>query len=200
MIGVITGDIINSRMNSPEKWLLFLKVSLQKFGEEYKVWEIFRGDSFQLKIENTDEIFRALVYIKVCIRQLKGVDVRMGIGIGAITYDSKQITKSNGEAFIFSGEAFEALRKKTLLLKTRDTDFDEEMNLYLELALLKMDSWTVKESILIKNVLENPEFNQNQLAKLLGKTQSTISETLKRTGFEEIMKIEKIFRKKIEKK
>lgn len=49
MIAVITGDIINSRAEDVSLWMPVLKKELQKIGERPKDWEIYRGDSFQIK-------------------------------------------------------------------------------------------------------------------------------------------------------
>ncbi|WP_196888523.1 SatD family protein [Aureivirga sp. CE67] len=200
MVSVITGDIINSRNNSPEIWLKVLKEALQNYGEEYANWEIFRGDSFQLLVENSEEVLKIAIYLKAALKQIKGIDVRMGIGIGNISFQSSKVSQANGEVFIFSGEAFEDLKKKTILIKTNNTIFDEEMNLYLELGLLKMDFWSVREATLVKTILDFPDYTQSQLAEKLEKTQSTISETLKRSCFDEIMKIEKMFKEKLNRK
>ncbi|WP_196892763.1 SatD family protein [Aureivirga marina] len=198
MVSVITGDIINSRNHSPEKWLYILKETLSKYGREYTNWEIFRGDSFQLRINNPKEVLKVAFHLKAAMKQVKGMDVRMGIGIGDESFHEEKVSQSNGSAFIFSGEAFECLKKRTLLLKSDEEFFDKEMNLYLELGLLRMDHWTVIEATLVKSVIEYPNYNQIQLASLLNKTQSTISETLKRSCFDEVSKIEKMFKEKLD--
>ena len=46
-------------------------------------------------------------------------------------------------------------------------------------------------------MIENPEKNQNDIALLLGKSQSTISEALKRGGYEEIMQLNAFYKEQI---
>ena len=48
---------------------------------------------------------------------------------------------------------------------------------------------------MLKKAIENPEKNQKSLAKLLNKSQSNISETLKRGGYDEIMNMNEFFKK-----
>ena len=48
--------------------------------------------------------------------------------------------------------------------------------------------------------MEHPELTQEELAEKLNKTQSTISISLKRAGFEEIMRMEKRYKELIENK
>jgi hypothetical protein len=199
MIAIITGDIINSRKVDVNQWLTALKLILQKYGKEPSAWQIYRGDSFQLKIKPIDAIL-AVLLIKSSIKQFNKLDVRIAIGIGEISYEAKKITESNGTAFINSGECFEQLKKQTLGIKSPWKDFDDAMNIMFDLASVTMDNWTNTSSEIIKNALENPEMSQKKLAaKLNKKSQGTISEGLKRGGFDEIKKLINYYQKEIKK-
>ena len=188
MTGIITGDIINSRKKIPESWMVKLKETLSLFGETPKDWEIFRGDSFQLEILPKDAL-KACILIKSAIKQFKTLDVRLAIGLGDKTYAAKTITESNGSAFVNSGECFEGLKKQTLALKSNFQEFGITINTMLDLANLTMNSWSVTSSTIINTTLNNPNLNQKELAQLLGKSQSNISEGLKRGGYDEISKL-----------
>ena len=83
MIAVLTGDIVNSREVSAQKWLKELKYALAFHGREKKDWEVYRGDSFQLRIE-VQHALAAALRIKANMKQFKELDVRIGIGIGEI--------------------------------------------------------------------------------------------------------------------
>ena len=65
------------------------------------------------------------------------------------------------------------------------------------LSLLTINNWSSIVSEVIKTVLENPEKSQVDLAKLLNKSQSSISEALKRGGFEEVMNMNEFYKNKI---
>lgn len=197
MIGIITGDIINSKEADPKKWLKPLKSVLNYYGEEPKHWEIFRGDSFQLELL-PEQALEACIIIKSSIKQFKTLDVRLAIGIGDKTYKADKITESNGSAFVNSGECFEQLKKSTLAIKSPFKTFDEQINIMLDLASLTMNSWKPTTSKTIKTSIEHPELNQVQLAKLLEKTQSNISESLKRAGFDEISKLLQYYKTQIQ--
>ena len=110
---VITGDIIKSRtQTNPDVWIKALKEALSHLSPDKKYWDIYRGDSFQLEFEDFPRSFKAAVYIKACIKSIRGLDVRIAIGIGNKTYDGHTVTESNGEAFVFSGETLESLKKR----------------------------------------------------------------------------------------
>ncbi|WP_262733816.1 SatD family protein [Gaetbulibacter sp. NE] len=188
MTSILTGDIINSRESAPNEWLTALKETLSTYGKQPAAWEIYRGDSFQLEVV-PEQALEAATLIKATIKTFKAIDVRIAIGLGEKTYTSDKITESNGSAFINSGECFESMKNSTLALKSEYEDFDTTLNLMLELAQLTMNSWSPTSSKIIKASLNNPELNQKQIAKLLGKSQSNISEGLKRGGFDEISKM-----------
>lgn len=197
MVSVITGDIINSRKTDPTLWLVPLKKILNGQGKEPKTWEIFRGDHFQLEVKPVEESLLIAIKIKANIKSIKGIDVRMSIGIGDKTHDAHKISESNGSAFIHSGESFEKLKDQTLLLKTPWSEMDEEMNLAISLALLTMDGWTPAGAEIVKMRLEHPKANQNELAEILNISQGRVSERLKRAGWEQIQKLETRFRQLI---
>ncbi len=188
MIAILTGDIKNSTGHEVLKWMPLLKQALNRYGKEPKQWEIYRGDSFQLAV-SPEKAIEAAIYIKASLKQKRGVDVRLGIGLGQIDYSSEKITESNGEAFVNSGKCFEGLKKQNLGLKSPNTTFDQHINLLLELALLTMDNWTPAISKTVKNAIENPKLNQKELAAILNKSQGNISEELNKAGFDEVQKM-----------
>lgn len=197
MTSIITGDIINSRESEPKLWLTALKEALNIFGTTPKTWEVFRGDSFQLEIK-PENALDAATLIKATIKKFKNIDVRMAIGLGEKTYVSDKITESNGSAFVNSGECFEHMKNNTLALRSDFESFDATINIMLELAQLTMNNWSATSSEIIKTTLENPELNQKQIAKILNKSQSNISEGLKRGGFDEILKLLQYYKTQIQ--
>lgn len=199
MICVITGDIINSKKNSPKIWLTPLKKELDKIGKSPKFWEIYRGDSFQLLINKPGDALLVVMKIKATLKSIWGINVRMAIGMGNRTYNAAKITESNGSAFVHSGEKFELLRqeKQNLTIKSDWPQFDKEMNLYLKLALIAMDNWTVNAAEIVRIAMENPDKSQEELGHIIGIKQSAISNRLKRAYYEEIIDVNEMYQIKI---
>ena len=199
MTSVITGDIINSKNVFPAIWLKTLKKELSNWGTTPKQWEIYRGDSFQVEIEDNRKALTAAIHIKAAIKSLKGLDVRMAVGIGGKTYNAKKITESNGSAFVHSGELAEELKKLKLNLAIRSDHrgFDEEINLYLKLALNIMNRWTANAAETIHAAMQNPGMSQEELGKLLGIKQNAVSTRLKRACYDEIMEVISVYESKI---
>lgn len=187
MTAIITGDIINSRTVATKEWLHVLESALAKFGSKEKEWEIFRGDSFQLEV-NSKDVLKTAFYLKTAIKTVGQLDTRIGIGIGKKDFATDTIKESNGEAFVFSGEAFEGLKKRKFAIKTRFPKTDQQINLIFDLLMLTADKWNANVSKTILVALDNPELTQIELADKIGKKQSQISRELKKAGLEEALK------------
>lgn len=200
MVSVITGDIIKSKkFKNPEIWLTPLREALTNSEIDKKYWEIFRGDSFQIEIKDNKNAFYIATYIKACIKTVKGLDIRMAIGVGNKNFEGTIITESNGEAFQFSGDTLAILKKEktNLKIKSRDLLLNKELNLYFKLALISMDHWTSNSAEAVKVALENDGVLQSEMAKALGISQDAVSKRLKRAYFNEIMDLDKMYRQKI---
>ena len=200
MISIITGDIIKSRsIKNPDIWLSTLKKALMTVEKKQSKWEIYRGDSFQIEVENIKESFKTALYIKACIKTIKGLDVRLAIGIGSKNFEGEKITESNGQAFQFSGETLETLKKDkiNLKIKTTDSTLNDELNLYFKLALIVMDQWTVNSAEIVKLSIEQPKALQEELGEIIGINQNAISMRQKRAHLNEILEVDLMFRQKI---
>lgn len=185
MTAIITGDIINSRAVKTKNWLPVLEEALQKVALQKGSWEIFRGDSFQVEVA-VEKVLHAAVYLKIMMKTIDLLNVRMGVGIGQKEYSSSSIKKSNGEAFVFSGEAFEQLKKNSFLLKTRSANTDHQINIIFDLLMLMIDKWNANVCKTVLFALDYPDYTQVELAKKLNKNQSQISRELNKSGFDEV--------------
>lgn len=200
MKAVITGDIINSRSQSPAKALSDLKTVLKNYGQNPKAWEIYRGDSFQLFTDHPENSLDIAMHIKAKLKTQKGRDVRMAIGIGEVSYQAGAVTESNGEAFVWSGDTFEQLKndKVNLAIKSPWQDFDQEMNLFFRFALMAMDNWSEASAEFMNVQLMNEKKSQEELSKLLGIGQSSVSERKKRAHYDLLLQLKKRFKTRVE--
>ena len=181
MIAIITGDIIDSEKHASSEWMELPKNFFAQFGPSPMNWEIYRGDEFQLKVNKENALLTA-IRIKALIKSVKGLDVRMAIGIGLETFLGAGVTESNGPAYQLSGRTLESLKdsKISLSIATDNEFYDRTLNLMLRLSLDFMDDWSVVSAEIMTLVLKNPEASQKEIAKQLGIKQSAVSQRLKR--------------------
>lgn len=200
MIAVITGDIINSRKkDNRNKWLAILKNVFSTYGKTPSEWEIFRGDSFQFRVAPGENALRIAIHLKAALKSLKDKDARMAIGIGEEDQAAKHVTEANGSAYVYSGELFEQLkfRKINLAVKSANADFDQRLNLMLQLANITMDKWSTSSAEMVQLLIENPSLSQTELAEKLGRSQSSISERQSRAQFESIRELISYFEQEV---
>lgn len=199
MRAVLTGDIIDSRkVENPQAWIDALKNILSDYGETPSNWEIYRGDSFQLEIDAADA-FKAVFQLKAGIKTIDGLDVRISIGLGKVDFRADEVTLSNGEAFIHSGEAFDLLqtKKHSLVLRSSDNQLTLELNMMLQLAEALITDWTQASAIAIDIMFKNPGISQNDLSKKLGITQPSVSSRLRVAHADEIFSLVEYYSNKI---
>ncbi|WP_299317681.1 SatD family protein [uncultured Maribacter sp.] len=190
MIAIITGDIINSENHPSSQWIDLLKNYFNQFGASPMNWEIYRGDEFQLKVTERNALFTA-IRIKAMLKTIKGLDVRMGIGIGLETYIGTGVTESNGPAYQRSGRNFETLKesKINLSIATGEAENDRTLNLMLRLALDFMDDWSVVSAEIVTLSLDYPHYSQKEIAQQLGIKQSAVSQRLKRARLDLVLDV-----------
>jgi hypothetical protein len=190
MVAIITGDIINSENYQVAEWMPFLKEQLSKYGETPKVWELYRGDEFQIKTTPAKAL-ELCILLKARLKTIKGLDVRMAIGIGMETFVGKSISESNGTAYQYSGRVFEKLREQKLniTIKTGIIDKDETLNLLLKLALDFMDEWSPVSAEIVYLALDKPAMQQQELGNILGIQQSAVSQRQKRARLDLVQQV-----------
>lgn len=201
MIAVLTGDIINSQTQPSKKWLMLLSNYFNTFGNSPQTWEIYRGDEFQLKLNKAESALATAIHIKAVLKTLKAGDVRIGIGLGEEDYTATKVSHSSGSAYTHSGRIFEKTKSKKirLLVKSKEPHFDSSINLMLKLALTFMDHWTQVSAQMLTYTLENPEQTQQEMARSLSVSQSTISQRLNRAHFPLIQELNAHFIEEVKK-
>ncbi len=190
MIAIITGDIINSEDYKQSEWMSILKKYLSTLGDTPIDWEIYRGDEFQIRT-TPEKALEVAINIKSLIRSIKGLDVRMGIGLGDETFTGESVSESNGTAHQRSGHVFDSLRKKKLSLAIAmgDNNLDKTLNLLLKLALDFMDDWSKVSAEIVTLFMQNPSASQKEIAKMLNIKQSAVSQRQKRARLDLVLEL-----------
>lgn len=190
MEAILTGDIIDSENYEASEWLDTLKKYFSKLGDSPTDWEIYRGDEFQLRVPLKNAL-EVAIHIKALMKSFKGLDVRMGIGIGEVTFVGLGVSESNGPAYQRSGRTFEALKedKQNLTIATGDADYDRTLNLMLRLALDFMNDWSPVSAEIVAIALDSPDSSQHEIAKNLNIQQSAVSQRQKRARLDLVQEL-----------
>lgn len=198
MKAVITGDIINSQKFGTEVWHKALQEIFA--GKSSAEWENYRGDEFQYLIQNAENSFLEFLKIKAGIKKIQDLDVRISIGLGEQNFVADKVSQSNGSAFVNSGRNLERIKteKINLFINSDSKILDQELNLIFKWVSLTVDNWSVMSAEIAELFLLNPTINQEEAAKRLQISQSSISQRLKRANFDLLLETEAYFRQLIQ--
>jgi hypothetical protein len=184
---VITGDIIKStRINPADRELLLNTIG--NIVRDVEIWgnirmEIFRGDSFQIQIDNPVKALRIAILVRTGLRAKSPSvfrwDARIALGLGNIYFEKNEsVVESDGEAFHNSGWEFDKLgRSRSMAIKTPWTDLNDEFAVNTAFADDVIMNWTVTQAQVIYPLLLTSK-TQKELAVGLDKTSQAISKLL----------------------
>ena len=159
MKGVITGDIVGSSQikTGYRKDLLdclnMMKSQLQCVSP-FKM-ELFRGDSFQLLIENPSAAAKIALLLRAGLISHTPCkddgmwDAKISLGIGNVEFLSDSIVTSDGEAFHYSGRQLDQMGKHRLTIKTPWQDVDDELEVSTSFVDDIVMGWSSKQAGMI---------------------------------------------------
>lgn len=190
---VLTGDIVNSTRLKKITEKKLLKILSQVLAAHQ--FEFYRGDSFQVYVKNPTEalktalICRAAAISLVKSETISESDIRISIGIGAVTIPVKKLGTAKGEAFILSGRAFDEMTGAgTRLAMVSGNSLAnaglEIISDYLN-AIFKV--MTGKQAEVIFELLQGKA--QQEVAGLLKKSKSTVHQHVMAGRWTEIEKL-----------
>jgi hypothetical protein len=204
---VVTGDIKNfTKLPSDRRSKLVVDTEelMKTMVRDTKDAQVFRGDSYQLIIEDITRVLKKCVQL-ICWFKLNSdrfsagsrsltdprvqLGTRLSIGIGEIAYQGKNVLDSDGEAFHLSGRKFDQLTKDDII---KLTTANEKSNEVFEMLLMFMNSimrsWTRTQAETIFLLLEKEDNTQEQIAKKLNMTQPAIAFSLRAAKWKEVEK------------
>lgn len=177
---VITADMVNYTQFSREESAVWLEEMLDvlRQNQSFK-WvlkpEIYRGDSFQAVLKNTDEIMRMAILARACMRKhAPNADMRVAIGIGHTEQLTDRPGTSDGEAFRLSGHLADTIRQQKARIGIALSRPSEPLSATLDLLETVIESWTVAQSQVIEALLLGK--NVTQIAEMLSISQPAASQ------------------------
>jgi DNA-binding CsgD family transcriptional regulator len=185
-VSVITGDLVNSRRSDTTHYLSGLNALLSQLQQAKLIeqFEIFRGDAFQAVSEPQSGLLLA-VYIRIALKAMDAQrwDARIAVGLG-----TKQAQSAGyGSAFVNSGQVLDGMMKNCRLALKNDND---QTNAIVSDLLPMLDHVVSRLSQTEARIVQARIFatSNQEVAEKLQKAASTVSATLKRAAYEEIMR------------
>ena len=144
LFAVITGDVIDSKMNPDYLETLKERLALIHTPGLYTPFRVSRGDEMQAVSDNLSLLPTIIRNLRYNCRPL---DVRLGIGIGMINnpQPGQNSWDMNGPAFVLARGALDSIKKSKVpetVLASEDLFFDRMFNLVYSLIDTIMNGWT----------------------------------------------------------
>ena len=184
---IITADIVNytkitqsSEENLIDDFIKWTKKMSLFAGVKY---ELFRVDSFQCIIPNLNQTLKICLlnraYFLGLSKNQHGLDLRQSIGIGEINSLQKTISRSDGEAFRYSGRSFDEMDKKgnRIIVKSSFPEIDAELNTSFTLLEAIIRGWTSTQAEVFFYKLQ--EKKEQEIADQLSISQPAVNRHLK---------------------
>lgn len=177
---VFTADMVNYTLfprDEATRWIEEM-IALLHNDPSFK-WtlnpEIYRGDSFQAVLKNTDQAMRAAILARAFMRaQSPNADLRIAIGIGKTEQLTDRAGTSDGEAFRLSGHLADHIRKQKAKIGIALPVPSESLNATLDLLEALIENWTMAQSEVVVALLQGK--NITQIAEMLSISQSATSQ------------------------
>lgn len=184
---IITGDIVRSEsigLDKRDGLIKTLRRALEELQHHSPMkMEIYRGDSFQIIVDNPEKSLRIASMIRAYLignapeDEKNGWDARISIGIGAIEYNGESIVVSDGEAFRLSGRGLDNIEKNRLTITTCWKDVNDEVNASIGFVDNLITNLSRNQASLLYLAVAK-ELPQVEIAGRTGKSQQNISKTL----------------------
>lgn len=191
---VISGDVVGSSLLKPavRKKLQHLLDSF--FAQAVKQWpdlqiQQYRGDSVQAILTNNRlaALRTALLLQSYLIKE--GFKIRLSIGVGEISFKSRNVITSDGSAFQASGPYLDALTKsgEIISIAGSDDDFTSEWQVHSASLNYIVEHWSSQQAEAMHLQLQDQ--TQQTIAKKLKIKQPSVHQRLQGAGWPVVQKI-----------
>jgi hypothetical protein len=194
---IITADIVNytKLAQSSEGNLIddFTKWTKKTSIFSEVKYEVFRGDSFQCIIPNLNQALKISLLNRAYFLRLSknqnGLDLRQSIGIGGVDSLKKTLSRSDGEAFRYSGRSFDEMDKKgnRIVFKSSFPEIDAELNTSLTLLEAIIQGWTSTQAEVFFYKLQGKK--EKEIAEQLNISQPAVNRHLKAVSWSAIERL-----------
>lgn len=190
---VISGDVVGSSLLKPvarRKLQHLLDAFFKESAQEWPDLQIqqYRGDSIQaILTTNRLTALRVALLLHSYLIQY-GFKIRLAIGVGEISFKSKQVITSDGSAFQASGPYLDTLVKSGELISIAGTDdFTSEWQVHSSSLDYLIQHWSIQQAEAV--YLQLQDYTQEAIAQKLKIKQPAVYYRLQGAGWPVVHKI-----------
>ncbi len=191
---VISGDVVGSSYLKPaarRKLQGLLDAFINEFVHEYPDLQVqqYRGDSIQgILTTNRTSVLRLTLLLHSFLIQY-AYKMRLAVGVGEISYKSKQVITSDGSAFQASGPFLDALVKSGEIISIAgdNDDFTSEWQVHSSSLNYHIQHWSIQQAEAV--YLQLREMTQEEIARKLKIKQPSVYYRLQAAGWHVVHKI-----------
>lgn len=186
---VITGDVIaSSQLNTSQRKKLqtIIDEFIATFTKLYPDMQFqqYRGDSMQLALTTNKQYALSIALQLESTLVAESFAVRLGIGVGDISFTSKDVITSDGSAFQVSGPLVDELKKKNEWIGIASTDKAFNAEWLVQSASLNFLLQRLSPSQAEALTLHLQNMKQNDIAQALKISQPSVHQRLQAGGAE----------------
>ncbi|MGI2261463.1 hypothetical protein [Shewanella sp. GXUN23E] len=185
-LAVLTGDLVNSSLLTPARFqqvMAELTIHLQASCVDPRdSWEVFRGDSFQLTLNQPARMPLVALQLKWALIALSDknhkVDARMAISFARVQLNELDSTIFNTEAHNLSGKGLDSLKNERIKWFCGDEYFHIKTDLLTRFAdnRLQILTPTQAQALLLYSSLAEP--THQALASAMGSSRVNVTRLL----------------------
>jgi len=184
---VISGDVIASSCIKPLQRKK-LQTKLDRFAQTYfKLYpdlqfQQYRGDSLQVTLSK-NRVYALSVALQLqSFLLMEEFKIRLALGIGEISFQSKDVITSDGSAFQLSGPLLDDIKKRNALIGVTavNNDFAAEWKVHGESLNFLLQRLSAAQAEALYHLLQNKK--QEEIAKTLKITQPSVHQRLQAAG------------------
>ena len=206
---VITGDIVDSTIIAAnyQDVLHAIAGDIDRYVAQESIFEIFRGDSFQMLIRAPKKALLVGLLFRVGMRRYSNGsvledawDARVSVGVGSI--NEAKLAKNaplgtlDGEAFLRSGRTLDQMKPEGAFLKitTGVDSVDQALNVCTSLADALIARWSTTQAEALYLYLLR-DLTQKEIGSLLKVSQRAIGLRLESAQFHNLQPFLRYFEK-----
>lgn len=186
LAAVITGDVVGSQKFEKAKYeqlLAQLNKVLNELAGRYDLrFDIFRGDEFQVVLQQPEYAFHVATLIRLNLLA-EQVDVRQSIAVGEIDTLRNNVKSSTGDAFVRSGHQLEEMKSELLRFGSSHDELDFHLGTTIMILDAHLSSLTKTEALVLACYLSHPDESHQSLADRLGKGRVNTTKLLNASGY-----------------